>query len=140
MDSVWESLAMLEAVRRAARVQAAMFQLGASQLAPNMSRPDALLDTASTIAEAEDASLHAAECAVRLEQSRGGYLAAGVPTAQMDLTVLQAWAGEHWKGTTDPHLAHLLHWLRAPWDDTQDLAVTIVQMIGRVTSKNEEVP
>jgi len=134
MDGVWEALARLEAVRRAARVQAALFNLGASQLRAQASNPDAILDTAANVAEARDASLHAAECAVQLEQSRREYVDAGIPADQLDVPTLQAWAQEHWKASSDPNVALLLHWLRSPWDDAQDLAVTIVQMIGRVNA------
>jgi hypothetical protein len=137
MEGVWDSLATLEATRRAARVQAALFNVGARQLRADRSDPDALLDTAATIAEAEDASLHARECAVRLEHSRRDYLEAGIPAEHLELAVLQAWAREHWNVNADPRIALLLHWLRAPWDDAQDLAVTIVQMIGRIESGTE---
>jgi hypothetical protein len=132
MEEVWESLAKMEAVRRAARVQAALLTLGARQLGMDMSKPDALLDTAGTIAEAEDASLQASESAVLIDHSRREYLEAGVPAEQLELAVLQAWAKDHWKVNADPRLSLLLHWLRSPWDDAEDLAVTIVQMIGRI--------
>src|SRR5687768_8619439 len=87
MAEVWECLARLEAVRRAARVQAALLGLGARQLGTDLSKPDALLDTAATIAEAEDASLQALESAVQIEHSRREYLEAGIPAEQLELAL-----------------------------------------------------
>jgi hypothetical protein len=137
MDEVWEALARLEAARRAARVQAALMGLGAQRIGMDVSKPDSLLDTAGSIAEAEGASLQAGECAVEIERSRRAYLEAGIPAEQLELAVLQAWARDHWQINADPRLALMLHWLRSPWDDAEDLAVTIVQMIGRINAEPE---